>query len=99
MTIDESINRVQRLNLDDLAAAAESIAMRGRTVAEFAAHSDPQSLEEARAVGQILIEQLQEERARLLTELRNAKSIHDSLASNIAVDCRKNSLLGSILLG
>jgi hypothetical protein len=99
MTVSESTNRIENLDLEDLALAHEVIAARGKTIAEFAAASDSFSLLQAHAAGQLLIQQLQDERSRLITELRNAQSIRDSLASNLSDDFCPKSLLGSSLLG
>ena len=96
MTLDESTNRIQTIDLEDLSAATQAIADRGRAVVQYAAGADRNSLFAAQAAGQLLVERLYEERCRLLTELRNARSLHDSLVSNLPENY--TSLLGSSLL-
>ena len=98
MTLDESTHRIQTIELEDLDVATQSVAARGRAVVQFAAQADRQSLHAAQTAGQLLIDQLLDERRRLLTELRNARSLHDSLVSNLSEDHTPTSLLGSSLL-
>jgi hypothetical protein len=99
MTIDESTRQLGTLDLDDLDAASKAVSARGRAVVEFAAAADPQSLLVASAAGQLLIERLLTERRRLLAEVSNARSLHDSLVCNVSDGTRPQSLLGSTLLG
>ena len=98
MTIDESTERIQLIDLEDLDATTQAVADRGRAVVQFAAYADRRSLQTAQAAGQVMIEQLLEERCRLLTELRNTRALHDCLASNRSEDSMPASFLGASLL-
>ena len=83
MTIDESTHQLRKLDLEDLDQTRQALIVRGRAVVEFAANADPRTLREAEAAGRALIEQLLDERRRLITQLRNARSFHGSLSYNL----------------
>ena len=84
MTLEHSTGRIHSLDPEDLTHAVIVVAERARAVVEFAAGSNLQTLEDAHAAGQFLIQQLLEERNRLIAEIRNSRSLHDSLALTVS---------------
>nr|MCU0798007.1 hypothetical protein [Akkermansiaceae bacterium] len=71
----------------------------GAAVAQFAAHADYETLAAAQSAGRILIDQLLQERTRILTEGRTARSLQETLLQNVSDEDRPRSLLGASLLG
>lgn len=97
MTISETTHAIGTLDLNDLDIAAETIAARGTAVVQFAASADSQTLLAAQTAGQALLNQLLEERRRLLTEIRKARSLRESLSFNVSEEACPRSLLGKLL--